>query len=73
QLCALIRSSLEEPAESIQKPQRQEINVPIEFESMLGISMPMREVFQRVIEAASADISVLITGETGTGKDLVAS
>jgi transcriptional regulator with PAS, ATPase and Fis domain len=33
----------------------------------------MREVFQRVLEAASEDISVLITGETGTGKDMVAS
>ncbi len=32
----------------------------------------MLEVFQRIIDAASADIPVLITGETGTGKDLVA-
>lgn len=32
----------------------------------------MLEVFQRVIDAACADIPVLITGETGTGKDLVA-
>ncbi len=32
----------------------------------------MLEVFQRVVDAASADIPVLITGETGTGKDLVA-
>jgi two-component system NtrC family response regulator len=33
----------------------------------------MQEVFQRILEAASEDISVLITGETGTGKDVVAS
>jgi DNA-binding NtrC family response regulator len=33
----------------------------------------MHEVFQRILEAASVDISVLITGETGTGKDMVAS
>ena len=33
----------------------------------------MQEVFQRILEAASEDISVLITGETGTGKDMVAS
>ena len=39
---------------------------------MLGVSLPMLEVFQRIIDAASADIPVLITGETGTGKDLVA-
>jgi DNA-binding NtrC family response regulator len=47
--------------------------IPLEFEGMLGISLPMREVFQRILEAASADISVLITGETGTGKELVAA
>ena len=40
---------------------------------MLGISLPMREVFQRILEAASEDIAVLITGETGTGKDMVAA
>jgi len=39
---------------------------------MLGVSLPMLEVFQRIVDAASADIPVLITGETGTGKDLVA-
>ena len=33
----------------------------------------MQEVFKRIVEAASEDISVLITGETGTGKDMVAS
>ncbi len=50
-----------------------DVRVPVEFEGMLGISLPMREVFQRIIEAAAVDIPVLITGETGTGKDLIAS
>jgi DNA-binding NtrC family response regulator len=49
------------------------IHVPVEFEGMLGVSLPMLDVFQRIAEAASADIPVLITGETGTGKDLVAA
>jgi len=49
------------------------MHVPVEFEGMLGVSLPMLDVFQRIAEAASADIPVLITGETGTGKDLVAS
>ena len=44
-----------------------------EFEGMLGVSLAMLEVFQRIIHAASADVPVLITGETGTGKDLVAA
>ena len=52
---------------------RPDIRVPVEFEGMLGISLPMREVFQRTIEAAAVDIPVLITGETGTGKDLIAA
>jgi len=43
-----------------------------QFEGMLGVSLPMLDVFQRIIDAASADVPVLITGETGTGKDLVA-
>src|SRR5262245_55730855 len=47
-------------------------HLPNQFEGMLGVSLPMLEVFQRIIDAASADIPVLITGETGTGKDLVA-
>jgi DNA-binding NtrC family response regulator len=47
--------------------------VPVMFEGMLGLSLPMLEVFQRIVEAASEDIPVLITGETGTGKDLVSS
>jgi DNA-binding NtrC family response regulator len=50
-----------------------DVRVFTEFEGMLGISLPMREVFQRIIDAASADIPVLVTGETGTGKDLVAA
>ena len=48
-------------------------NIPVEFEGMLGISLPMRELFERILQAASTDIAVLITGETGTGKDLVAA
>jgi DNA-binding NtrC family response regulator len=44
-----------------------------EFEGILAISLPMRSVIQHVIEAASMDAPVLITGESGTGKDLVAA
>jgi len=49
------------------------IPLPIEFEGIIAISLPMRAVIRRIIEAAAVDIPVLITGETGTGKDLVAA
>jgi DNA-binding NtrC family response regulator len=37
-----------------------------------GDSAPMRRLRDRVEAAASSDVAVLITGETGTGKDLCA-
>ena len=46
---------------------------PTDFEGIMAISLPMRIVFQQVIETAAVDGSVLITGETGTGKDMVAA
>jgi DNA-binding NtrC family response regulator len=50
-----------------------ELDVPTEFEGILAISLSMRSVLQQIVEAAAEDIPVLITGETGTGKDLVAA
>ena len=39
---------------------------------LIGESELMREVRQDIAIAASLDLSVLITGEPGTGKELVA-
>jgi DNA-binding NtrC family response regulator len=47
--------------------------VPVEFEGMLALTLRMRSVIQQIMEVAAEDIPVLITGETGTGKDLVAA
>jgi transcriptional regulator with GAF, ATPase, and Fis domain len=44
----------------------------IHFGEIVGTSRPMQEVFRKVDKVASTDISVLITGETGTGKELIA-
>ena len=33
----------------------------------------MRAVVRRAMEAANVDVPILITGETGTGKDLLAA
>jgi DNA-binding NtrC family response regulator len=42
------------------------------FEEMVGISAGMKSVFRMIRQAAATDIPVLLTGETGAGKDLAA-
>ena len=42
------------------------------FESMIGQSKPMQEIFDLIQDVAPMDSTVLITGETGTGKGLAA-
>jgi two-component system nitrogen regulation response regulator GlnG len=39
---------------------------------LVGSSPPMRELFRAIGRLAQAPLSVLVTGETGTGKELVA-
>lgn len=42
------------------------------FAGLLGRTVPMRELFMRASRFAASDAPVLIHGETGTGKELVA-
>ncbi|WP_022665576.1 sigma-54-dependent transcriptional regulator [Desulfospira joergensenii] len=42
------------------------------FDNIIGQSPPMEAVFELIPEIAVSDSSVLLTGETGTGKELVA-
>jgi PAS domain S-box-containing protein len=51
---------------------REEIDKASMFEEIVGTSPPLRTVLSRISKVAPIDSSVLITGETGTGKELVA-
>ena len=51
---------------------REEIDKASMFEEIVGTSAPLKKVLSRVSKVAPTDSSVLITGETGTGKELVA-
>jgi PAS domain S-box-containing protein len=42
------------------------------FQDIVGKSDPMQAVFERIQEVSTVDWTVLIDGETGTGKELVA-
>jgi transcriptional regulator with GAF, ATPase, and Fis domain len=42
------------------------------FGEILGSAPSMQEVFRKVQKVAGTDITVLVTGETGTGKELIA-
>lgn len=51
---------------------REEIVKASMFEEIIGTSPPLQAVLSRVSKVARSDSTVLITGETGTGKELVA-
>ncbi len=42
------------------------------FENIVGRSQPMQEIFRTIEMLARTDVTVLILGETGTGKELAA-
>lgn len=51
---------------------QEEIKSDHDFEQLIGRSPPLQEVLAKVRRVAPTDASVLITGETGTGKELIA-
>jgi PAS domain S-box-containing protein len=51
---------------------REEIDRASMFEEIVGISSALHAVLSRASKVAPTDSTVLITGETGTGKELVA-
>ena len=51
---------------------REEIDRSSMFEEIVGSSKPMRQVVKQVEKVAPSDSTVLILGDTGTGKELIA-
>ena len=51
---------------------REEIDKASMFEEIVGVSPALHAVLSRVSKVAPTDSTVLITGETGTGKELIA-
>jgi PAS domain S-box-containing protein len=51
---------------------REEIDRSSMFEEIIGSSAPLRHVLSQVAKVAQTDSTVLLLGETGTGKELIA-
>src|ERR1700691_652555 len=51
---------------------RDEVDRASMFEEIVGTSKPLQTVLARIAKVAPTDSTVLITGETGTGKELIA-
>src|SRR5258706_2361091 len=51
---------------------REQINQASMFEEIVGTSAPLQKVLTQVAKVAPSDSTILILGETGTGKELIA-
>jgi PAS domain S-box-containing protein len=51
---------------------RDEVDRALMFEEIVGSSAPLKQALSRIAKVAPTDSTVFITGETGTGKELIA-
>ena len=68
---SLLKRALHKP--SADTPSTQSLPSAQEEEPMVGRSAAMQEIFKRMSMLTSNDLSVLITGESGVGKEVVAN
>ena len=74
ELIDVIKRTLEisEQVQSVSQPFTRDTRKVIEENSLIGKVPVMREIFKNIGRISLNRISVLITGETGTGKELIA-
>ncbi|MBI4269808.1 MAG: sigma-54-dependent Fis family transcriptional regulator [Candidatus Rokubacteria bacterium] len=73
-LCLVIRKALDTNRLLLENRRlRQELSERFSFGQLVGKSVAMQQLFERIERVASTDATVLITGESGTGKELIAS
>jgi PAS domain S-box-containing protein len=66
------RKQAEERLQNENVALREEVDKASMFEEIVGTSPVLKNVLSRISKVAPSDSTVLITGETGTGKELVA-
>ena len=72
-LLAIVRDALHAPAAPVKPPPPPAVmQSRTSFGPLIGASRSMQEVFDRIRRAAQTDSIVLILGDSGTGKELVA-
>jgi len=58
--------------QSLQDVVEIELSKKDRFDAMLGASLAMREIFAQLEKVGPSELTCLLTGETGTGKEMVA-
>lgn len=73
-LSLIVKRALQNRELSLQHRQlKEELDTNRTFESIIGKSAEMQKIFEMVRRVASSKASVLITGESGVGKELIAN
>lgn len=71
-----VRQSIEKEQESLTELKsyyKEEMQKEYKFENIVGKSTKMQQVFNLINTVAPADATILVRGETGTGKELIAT